>query len=369
MFIIDFVIIGIASTLIFYPSLSFKELTRKVAYMLGFGILFTLVSVLIANYLFNIKDHTMLMIMSSLAIILVICAYIRQRSQYKEALKEITDTDNSVAGSTYAILVLSLITLVALFLPPFNVIPIWYGLAILFIVFIPGYLIINSIIPLKEEIEFIERFGIACFITMILSALFGLIIFEIEGNINLTHVTGILILLTLIIFIPAYIYRTRKIDIKKRFKNPKVDRVLIILTIISLIIVIVAGIYVNAAGITNKPGNSTLDIEGIAGTPGADNYYNFTSGENLTLNMKTTNHEYKESHYSIIIEVKNDTTDKQLYNHTFKSNNNQTTDVPYNLTMTSGKKDIVFKLYKNNLTAPSVIKHLYVNVQSNNTTA
>ena len=153
-------------------------------------------------------------------------------------------------------------------------------------------------------------------------------------------------------------------DHQKRFINKKIDRTFVIVAILSIIIVLLSGIYVNADAITQptQQGNTTFDINGISNTADEEGYYHFTSGEELSLNMSIKNQENQDMNYTISVQSRNDSGTNEVQNITQEVKNGESVEIPTNLTMTSGKKDIVFTLYKNQTQAYK-IRHLYVNVE------
>ena len=134
------------------------------------------------------------------------------------------------------------------------------------------------------------------------------------------------------------------------------------MAIISLILVILSGIYINAESITTPPGNTTFHIEGISASNSSDGYYTFANGEEIQLNVSLTNQENEDMNYKVVIESKNESANNQVDTLTQTIKNNESAKIPVNITMSPGKKDITFTLYKND-TQPYKIRHLYVNVE------
>lgn len=371
LFAVEFIIIGYSCTKTLYPLATFKQLAYKVIHHLTFGITFSLVTALISNYFLKKitfipleTTNMFLILLSIISIIVVVIARTRvKKAQANEDLNIDKYVDKSVAESTYALVIFCIIAFVGINVPPFSVIPLWFGLCAPFFVIIPGYLITNTLFPRKGEIALQERLGIAIFVSLILMSIIGFTYAQVCHSLNMRIVTLIMLFMVLIILIPAYILKTRNIEVKKRFSNPTIDKLFIIMAIIALIAVISSGIYVNAETITNnvQQGNTTFEIEGITQSPSSDGYYEFEDGEELTLNISLTNQENADVNYKISVQTHNDSANKEIstLNETVK--NGQKVDIPYNLTMTSGKKDITFTLYKDDGEAYK-IKHLYVNI-------
>ncbi|RAP49349.1 MAG: hypothetical protein BZ136_03455 [Methanosphaera sp. rholeuAM74] len=365
LFIVNFFIVAITSTLIIYPSYTFVELFKKPIHMITLSIAFTLFCIIFTKQFLELNSNKFLFVFSIIATALIIFAILRVKRRHDDKSKTIEDyVDKSIAESTYALIIYCLVSFVGMNVPPFSVLPLWFGLSIPFIMFIPGYLIMNTLIPRREEIEFVERAATAIFISLIMTSIIGIIVVQVNHYLNMRVVSLILDLITLFILLPAYILRTRTIEVKKRYIYPSVDKLFIVLGIIGLIIVLGSGVYVNSENINPiNQGNTTFTISGVGGTADADGYYNFTDGENLTLKMNITNKENKDMTYKISVQTHNNTTNEVISEYTKKVKDGKSAVVPTNLTMTPGKKDITFVLYDDKNQAYK-IRHLYANVES-----
>lgn len=365
LFTIEFIIIGLVSTIILYPSASLTQITKKPIQIIVLGIAFSLVAALITKKILNPTLNNLIIVVSVINIILIILSIIRQKRAKENKDIEINKRIEkySIAESTYAILIYCLICYVGMNVPPFSIIPLWFGLCIPFIAFLPGYLIINTLLPKQHDLEVIERLGIALFLSLVIMSIFGLIYNSFYHVINMRHVALYLDLLTVILVL-IYIFRTKNIEINKRFKDDKIDKAFIIISIVSLVIVILSGIYINADAMTQptQQGNTTFTINGISSSADEEGYYHFESGEELSLNMSITNKENQDVNYIITIQTQNDTGTNEVSNITQEVKDGETVEIPTNLTMTSGKKDIVFTLYKDQSQAYK-IRHLYVDVE------
>ena len=143
------------------------------------------------------------------------------------------------------------------------------------------------------------------------------------------------------------------------------------MTIIAICAVFASGILVSTGNVNSidaNPGalfqgNTSFEVNGVHETPGDDDYYTFTDGENLNLTLVITNHENRDMNYKLKIDIVNDTTNETFSEQDISLKNNETKNIDTNITMSTGKKDIVFTLYDDN-NQPYKIRHLYVNVNA-----
>lgn len=373
LFAIEFLIVGISTTSIIYPLLNFKDLTRKIILIVPFSIIFTLISVIITLNFLKPTISNVIMLLSIISIIFTLISLSRKGSNDKnneknESNKDTrpTDVDNSIGikepstKSRYVVLLLCIIALVGMLVPPFNILPLWQGLCIPFILFIPGFYLISAIVPEKNDILTSERVGIGIFTSLIITSVIGLILFEVEGKLNMLHTSIILVIISLIIII-SYLYRNRKINSKNRLNYSRLNKILIIITIIALIGVVGSGIYVTTHNVNQ--GNTTFVVNGIQKTANPNGYYNFTNGENLTTELNITNNQHKDMNYTVRVEVHNNSTNRVLSENKISLKEGQSTTIPSSITMSPGEKDIQYILYDNE-NKPYIIRHLYANVTS-----
>ena len=363
-FTLEFIIIGLASTKILYPSDNIEQITKKPIQVITLAIFMSLISILITRYLLGASTRNFIIILSIVSLILTLLTNIKHSKTIDYTNSPVIQkyVSKGTHESIYAIAAYCLISFVGINVPPFSVIPLWFGLCVPFILFIPGYLMVNTVVPKVNEIELPERLGMSVFASLITMSVIGFAYAQIHHGLNMRVVTLIILFLTLFILIPAYLIKTRDIPLNLRFNHPTIERLLVIMAIISLILVILSGIYINAESLTTPPGNTTFQIEGISASNSSDGYYTFANGEEVQLNISLTNKENEDMNYKVVIESKNDSANNQV--DTFNQNikNNESTKIPVNITMSPGRKDITFTLYKND-TQPYKIRHLYVNVE------
>ena len=369
LFAIEFLVVGIVSTMAMNPLLSFKEIIRKIKQIIPFGLLFSFISTVIV-YLTNMTASTILIFLSIISIIFSIITYLRIQSTISKIENPEEYTEKHIRRILYLLALFCVIAYIGMEIPPFSVIPLWYGLCIPFIALLPGYLCVNTLNPYKDEIRIMERVGISVFISLVITSIVGLILVQIEHFLNMRHVSLILVVVTLIILLPLYYIRIKEKKTFVLFSNSTINKLFALMTIIALIGVITSGVLVMSGNNNNNPtgeniffqGNTSFEVKGIHETPDSNGYYNFTNGNNLNITLHIENNEHRDMNYKLKIDIINDTSNSTFLEENVLVKDNKTKDIEKNITMKTGKKDIKFTLYDDN-NHPYKIRHLYVNVK------
>jgi len=385
LFALNFLIVGLTSATIVYSKLSFKQIIRKPIQIVIFGILFTVIDTLFTIQFLNVTQKNLLIVFGIINLVLIFISISHRLTKNKDtenipneespkeklSIQKIknyiknNDTEEknekSYKGLIYVIVILSIVTLTSIIIKPFNIIPIWEALSLPFILFIPGYLILNYIRIGENEFRSLERIGISIFISLIISSIIGFIQAQIVGSLQMSIISIILVLLTLIICVPLYIMRIKKTSKPNIYTNINVYRLLLVITIIGVIAVIGTGIYITTGEISQNNENITLSIGNLSNSSGNDGYYNFNPDEELNLELNLTNNENKNMNYKIIIKVSNQTSNKTLLEENKILKSKKSEIIPFNITMTPGKKYIQFIVY-NKYNKPIKVKHLLINV-------
>lgn len=206
-----------------------------------------------------------------------------------------------------------------------NIIRIILGLP--FILFIPGYILIFVLFPAKKTekgIDIIERIALSFGLSIAIVPLIGLGLNYTHWGIRLEPILLSIFLFILILGLLA-IYRWFKTNPKDRFiihfniefpkSDNKIDKILTIILIISIILSISALIYVI---VTPKTGEKFTEFYLLGSEGIADNYPdNLSAGQNTSIIIGVVNHEYKTINYTIEIWLINQTLQ---YNETSKEN-------------------------------------------------
>ncbi|MEE3418878.1 MAG: DUF1616 domain-containing protein [Methanosphaera sp.] len=370
LFALDFLIVGIVSTMAMNPLLGFKEIIRKLSHIIPLGLMFSILSTGII-YIRHMTASSILIVLSIISLIIIIIVYIRKQSTIHKIENPEEYTEKHILRILYVLIILCIVSYIGMEVPPFSVNPLWFGLCIPFIAFIPGYLCLNIINPYKDEIRITERVWISIFLSLVITSIIGLILVQIEHLLNMRHVSLILVVVTLIVLIPVYYIRIKEKKTFVLFSSSTVNKIFIIITILAIIAVISSGVLVKNGNtnVNNEEklfvqGNTTFEVSGIHTTPDSDGYYNFSNEEILNLNVDIKNDEHKDMAYKLKIEIINDTSNSTFSEEEIKVNENENKTIEKNITMETGKKDIRFILYDNN-NNPYKIRHLYVNVNEN----
>ena len=202
LFALDFLIVGIVSAMAIHPLLSFKEVIRKIIYIIPSGLVFSIAST-VAVYYLKMTAGSILVFLSIIAIILIIIAFVRNKSRMIAIENPEEYTEKHIVRIIFVLAIFCIVSYIGMEIPPFSVIPLWFGLCIPFIILLPGYLCLNIVNPYKDEFRLIERLSISIFASLVITSIIGLILAQLEHLLNMRHVSLVLVVVTLIIlFIP-----------------------------------------------------------------------------------------------------------------------------------------------------------------------
>ncbi|MCJ7572540.1 MAG: DUF1616 domain-containing protein [Candidatus Thermoplasmatota archaeon] len=196
-------------------------------------------------------------------------------------------------------------------------------LGLLFLLFVPGYLLLFVLFPTKktdEVIDFIERIALSFGISLGIVAITGIALYFIAGKIQTESALISIFIFEISIGIIS-LYRWFKtvpderlvlsIDInslklKNNFKSKgKLDKVLIIILII--LIIVTATIFIFEIT-TPRLGEKFTGFNILGPNRNTTNYpRNITVGENKTIIIGLTNHEYQTINYTIEVWLINKT--------------------------------------------------------------
>jgi uncharacterized membrane protein len=177
-----------------------------------------------------------------------------------------------------------------------------------YVFFIPGYLIIAALFPLRKikNINRIERITLSFGLSIAITSLLGFILNYSPWGIRLES-TFITIFVFIISVGLAAIYRWQKIPVNQRYilnidfsrfvSTKIIDKLLTIMIIISVILAIVFSIYI----IKNPQEREPFTEFYLFGPESRGKQYqtNLTMGLNHTIILEINNHEYKTVNYTI----------------------------------------------------------------------
>lgn len=244
-------------------------------------------------------------------------------------------------------------------------------LGLLFVLFLPGYVLIATLFPRKQDLDGIERFALSFGLSIAIVPLIGLALNFTPWGIRLYP---ILITLTGFVFLLSFItyFRRKKTPEEERFiitieietlkteEYSKTDKILTIILILSILTAITALAYVI---VTPKKGETFTEFYILGPNKKAEGYpTNTTTGETHKLIIGITNHEYETTRYDLKITLE----EEQIYEKSLELSHNQTVEINYIFEPTQKGEDLKleFLLYKNqNFTAPYRDLHLWINVE------
>mgnify|MGYP000926507331 CR=1 FL=1 len=239
-------------------------------------------------------------------------------------------------------------------------------------VFFPGYAIMVTMYPRRDEINLWERLGMSLMLSLLVTLVFA-VVSRYRGT-GTTSLFIIVSIMTTVLAVMAILVETRVMRdesfygyLAESFSKLKASTwgrgdltgkmtvVLIILFILS----IVTTVYLIA---NPNPGESFTEFY-ILGPQGkaADYPTNVTAGKNQTVIVGIVNHEHKATNYTIV--VQSNGTNMTTENITLQAN--QKLEIPYTFKLQkTGEKEVKFLLYKLPDTQSIYLSlHLWVNVK------
>ena len=204
--------------------------------------------------------------------------------------------------------------------------PVRLILAIPFLLFIPGYVLIFVLFPLTNsqvKISILERIGLSIGVSIALAGLIGLGLNYSPWGIRLEPLLLALALFNLGVGALA-LYRWHTTNPEDRFSTTfniafpaSENKPNTIITIILTAAIIVAGSFTIYIIVTPKIGERFTEFYLLGPTGSADNYpQNLASGQNATVIIGISNHEYRTMNYTVGIWLVNQTTSYDATNAT-----------------------------------------------------
>ena len=286
--------------------------------------------------------------------------------------------NNSIDLPIVAVLVL--LTDLFVLIPELASTPIRTILGLPMVLFLPGYALIAALFPAKDDLDGIERLALGFGLSIAVVPLIGLGLNYTSWGIRLVPILVSLSVFTLLMCVIAF-YRRAQLPSEKAFlvssgevyaaiKEPvsgqsenKLDRILTIILVISVLLSVVALVYVV---VTPKQGEKFTEFY-ILGMDGkAENYTTlYTLGDSGEVIVGVVNHEYELVKYTMDIRLNNTSLSVPANAKSFSLEHNATWERPVEFTPNSvgDNMKLEFLLYKNdNLTVPYRDLHLWVNV-------
>lgn len=278
------------------------------------------------------------------------------------------------------VLLLVVVDVLFILIPPLSETPIRIILGLPMVLFLPGYALIAALFPGKTDLDGIERIALSFGLSIAVVPLIGLGLNYTPWGIRLIPILISLSLFTIIMCVVAVVRRSSlpegsafEVPFRKGYTNLKeeitkkpdnrLDRVLTIVLVISIIISVATLVYVI---VTPKQGEKFTEFY-ILGPEGiADNYpVNYTLGESKPILVGIVNHEYETINYSLEIKLENDTLPLQQDYETITLSHNQSWEKKIYIQPDRTGEDmkLQFLLYKEgNLSKSYRDLHLWIDV-------
>ncbi|WP_445474794.1 DUF1616 domain-containing protein [Methanococcoides methylutens] len=288
---------------------------------------------------------------------------------------------NKIPTDIQVVIALVLLTCIFITIPTLSNTPIRTALGLPMVLFLPGYALIAALFPARDDLDGIERLALSFGLSIAVVPLIGLALNYTPWGIRLFPIlislsAFTIIMCTIAVFrrnslpeddelsVPFYsMYISAKEEITKKPEN-KLDRVLTILLVISILASIVTLAYVV---VTPKEGEKFTEFY-ILGPEGmADGYpTGLQPGQSGSVIIGVVNHEYADTEYSIELLLENNSQliDQDL--HHINLQHNQTWEKEVTFTPASIGEDmkLQFLLYKdNNMTESYRDLHLWIDVR------
>lgn len=287
----------------------------------------------------------------------------------------------NIPSDIRVVIALVILTCIFITIPTLSNTPIRTALGLPMVLFLPGYALIAALFPGKDDLDGIERLALSFGLSIAVVPLIGLALNYTPWGIRLFPILISLSAFTVIMCavavfrrnnlpeddkftVPFYsVYVSAKEEISKKPEN-KIDRILTILLVISIVASIVTLAYVV---VTPKEGEKFTEFY-ILGPDGmADNYpTDLQFGQSGTVIIGIVNHEYADTEYSMKLMLENNSQIMEQDLHQIILQHNQTWEKEVTFTPASVGEDrkLQFLLYKdNNMTESYRDLHLWVDVK------
>lgn len=290
--------------------------------------------------------------------------------QFKKMFKEMPN-DLQIAFCTI------IITIIFVLVPPLNssVLRIVFGM--LFVLFLPGYLLISALFPKKDDLSGVERIALSFGLSIAVVPLLGLILNYTPWGIRFVPILSILSAFSMLLLFISYHQRSKLPEndrfsipvndlvmaFRQEFSGPKTkgDTILTIILIVSIILAVSMVIFVI---VTPKTGERFTEFYILDTNGKADNYpTNLSVGVPEELIVGIVNHEYDFVNYTLQVGLDRDI----LYLKDIGLFHNETWEQTISLTPyeTGNNVKMEFLLFNEyNYTEPYRTLHLWVDVEN-----
>ena len=260
-------------------------------------------------------------------------------------------------------------------IPPLNEIsPLRIILGLPLVLFLPGYSLIATLFPRKDDLDGIERVALSFGLSIAITPLSGLALNYTPFGIRLTPILIVLSVFTISLAIGAWVRRSKipegdrfAVDfgalyksIKDSFKttDSKADKILTAILIISIVLALSVTVYVI---VTPKEGEKFTEFYVLGPGGKAEDYpTNLTVGEEGEVFIGVVNHEYTNTSYQLEVMLNGELIDEK----SFDLVHNETGESPFTFRATKAGEDqkLEFLLYKEGVKEVYRSLHLWMDV-------
>ncbi len=279
-------------------------------------------------------------------------------------------TNYKVEKDLLLINALSLILIIVIILIPDS--PVQTVLGVPFVLFFPGYTLIGTLFPGKNNLGNIERLTLSIGLSLAVVPLIGLALNYTPWGIRLYPIITSLFILTLLLSIASN-YRRARLPLDQKFQAlnnlklpnskaiPRTDKIVVISVLIAIIAVASLTTYFASAP---KIGERFTEFY-LLGPKGklADYPVNMTLAENSTVILGITNHEHAPMVYRVNIALDNQTIET-ITNIQLSHEESWSQNYTFTPQTTSDKIKLGFQLFKEGLDEPYRNLHLWLTVKS-----
>ena len=269
--------------------------------------------------------------------------------------KNIVHSDLQIAS------ILTILTFIFVLVPPLDQLFIRTILGLIMVLFLPGYALIAALFIGKDDLDAIERIALSFGLSIAVVPLLGLGLNYTPFGIRLVPIIITLSFFTIAMLAIAYI-RRGNLPKEEQFSVPfhqmytslkqelhtkpesKIDRILTIILVISIIVSVSMLVYVI---VTPKQGEKFTEFY-ILGPDGmADNYpTNLSVGQTGNVIVGVVNHEYETIDYTIKLVLANETLNSLQFQ--LEHNSTWEQDIEFTPEHTGNDLKLNFFLYRNN---------------------
>jgi uncharacterized membrane protein len=265
--------------------------------------------------------------------------------------------------------ILSALLILAVALIPDS--PIRATLGIPFILFFPGYLLISALFPSATDLGGIERLALSIGLSLAVVPLIGLALNYTVWGIRLVPVLLSLFVFTILMSVLS-LYRRSKLPPEQKFSPsipvkipkwsamPRTDKLFLVGFLVGIVAVGSLTAYLASAP---KIGEQFTEFY-VLGSNGklADYPTNMTLGENGTVIIGITNHEYENVTYRVALSIDNQTLET-INNIQLCHEANWTQNYTLTLQEAGDRMKLEFRLYKGDTDEPYRSLQLWITVK------